>query len=287
MRSYNAYDAAGSTDLSVCQCGYEKCRPGHFFGPAVRDHYLIHYILDGEGIFEVNGTQYHLTKGQGFLIYPEIVTYYKADDKNPWTYSWVGFRGIRADDYMLLCGMTQQHPLFTYNINDDLKKCLEEMNKCKDLPIGRDIRLTGLLYIFLSKLMEQNSIAVHRRYSNKEIEERYVLEVINLIEMNYHRKLTVEEIARKIGLNRSYLGALFKKKMNQSIQDYIIQYRINRAEFLLKNTDLSITEISRSVGYENPLQFSRFFKNNKSVSPTLYREQMKKKSEEYNCNKHF
>jgi AraC family transcriptional regulator of arabinose operon len=52
-------------------CGIERCLPGHGYGPAKRDCFLIHFILDGHGIYEYQGEKIHLEKGQSFLIYPE------------------------------------------------------------------------------------------------------------------------------------------------------------------------------------------------------------------------
>ncbi|MGE5613279.1 MAG: AraC family ligand binding domain-containing protein, partial [Bacillota bacterium] len=62
------------TDLNMYQCGTQECKPGHSYGPAVRDHFLIHYIHSGKGKFCVNGREYNLEGGQGFLICPDVVT---------------------------------------------------------------------------------------------------------------------------------------------------------------------------------------------------------------------
>ena len=75
-----------SLDLYLGYCGMEKCLPSHSYGPAVRNNYLIHYIIDGEGTYYVNGQSYRLRKNQGFLICPNTLTYYKASKDNPWTY---------------------------------------------------------------------------------------------------------------------------------------------------------------------------------------------------------
>lgn len=47
-----------------------KCTPAHSFGPAIRDHFLIHYIIEGSGTFLENGKLYKLHKNQGFIIFP-------------------------------------------------------------------------------------------------------------------------------------------------------------------------------------------------------------------------
>ena len=65
-------------------CGYSTTAPLHSFGPAVRPHYLIHFILNGKGIFQKGDKTYHLETGQGFFIEPDELTFYQADAKEPW-----------------------------------------------------------------------------------------------------------------------------------------------------------------------------------------------------------
>ena len=68
------------SDFYLCFCGYAKCEPLHSFGPAVRPNYLMHIITEGRGKYSVDGKQYELKAGQGFLIEPEVQTFYQADN---------------------------------------------------------------------------------------------------------------------------------------------------------------------------------------------------------------
>lgn len=79
--------------LTVYFCGSENCPPRHAYGPAVRPHYLLHVILKGRGIYQYKGQTYALSAGDAFLIPPAEVTYYQADEREPWSYAWVGFDG--------------------------------------------------------------------------------------------------------------------------------------------------------------------------------------------------
>jgi YesN/AraC family two-component response regulator len=89
--------------------------------------------------------------------------------------------------------------------------------------------------------------------------------------MNYSRKMTISELARSIGLDRSYLGSIFKEQLSTSLQNYLKNYRMDKACELMKNETLSIGDISRSVGYDDPLLFSKLFRKCKGVSPREYR----------------
>jgi YesN/AraC family two-component response regulator len=68
------------------------------------------------------------------------------------------------------------------------------------------------------------------------------------------------------------MGAIFKEYFNTSPQNYLINFRINKACNLMKNPNLSIGEISRSVGYDDPFLFSKMFKKIKGIPPRIYRK---------------
>ncbi|HOJ12146.1 MAG TPA: AraC family transcriptional regulator [Clostridiales bacterium] len=261
------------TDLNMYQCGTEKCKPGHFYGPAVRDHFLIHYVTEGNGVFQVGNTTYKLSKGQGFLICPGIVTFYQADIGLPWHYTWIGFHGLKAEDYLKQANLSWDNPIFTYTKDDYIETCFKEMIETKNIKNGREMKLLGLFYSFLSKLIEENEQAssYNVTVNRKEV---YIKKLIEFIELNYSRKISVSEIAAYLGLDRSYMGSIFKEFFNTSPQNYLIDYRINKACDLMANYNLTIGDISRSVGYEDPLLFSKMFKKIKGLPPREYRKRL-------------
>lgn len=260
-------------DLTVYNWGYEKCAKGHSFGPAVRDHYLIHYILEGQGTFQVGDEAYHLKKGQGFLICPDIVTFYQADLENPWYYTWVGFHGKKAKNYLELSNLSQDSPIFDYHRDDYIKNCLLRMNDIDSFSESGSVEIIGLLYLFLSKLIEVGGLDGYSMGA-KDQKEIYVDKAVQYIERNYSRNLTIAQLSEYIGIDRKYLCQLFNEYLDTTPQQFLIDYRIGKATHLLKDTNLYIGDIARSVGYEDPLQFSKMFKKVKGISPKHYRDRL-------------
>ena len=65
-----------NVELSIFNCGREQCQPGHTWGPGVRDHYLIHLVVAGKGVYQVNGASHTLQEGDLFLAKPnQLITY--------------------------------------------------------------------------------------------------------------------------------------------------------------------------------------------------------------------
>lgn len=259
------------SDLFPIHYGMEDCKPGHFYGPAVRDHYLLHFVTRGHGKFQVGGLTYSLREGQGFLIYPDSVTYYEADKTTPWSYVWIGFNGLLAESLLHRAELSPSSPIFDSGKDRSIQHCIQSMISMDQSSRSIDIQLTAALYEIIAALLEYNPVP--EVIEPQARDEQYAAKVVRFIEMNFANKITVADIANSIGLNRSYLNSIFRRQMQTNIQDYLIRYRLQRACQLMHNESLSIGHISRSVGYEDPLQFSKIFKKYYGMSPSDYRKQ--------------
>lgn len=259
------------TDLNVYRCGIEDCSSGYSWGPALRDHYIIHYVFKGSGKFIINNTSYLIEQGQGFLVPAGTIIYYEADKNTPWSYCWVGFNGVKAESYLSRIGISAHNPIFQCMDGDFLIECIRQMLASKEYRKSSDMKLLGLLHLFLHYLVEVTD-ANKPSVDNSSTKEQYIKSAVEFIVMNYSMPISVHEVAHHVGIDRSYLFTLFKEFLNISPSEYIIQYRINVACDLMADTNLSIGEISRSVGYNDPLVFSKMFKKIKSKSPSFYRK---------------
>ena len=98
-----------------------------------------------------------------------------------------------------------------------------------------------------------------------------LLPALNYLEENYTREITLEEIAKTLDMNREYFCRLFKKTLGISFVDYTNFVRISRAEELLISSQLSVSEISDSLGFSSVSYFTRVFKNITNLTPSSYR----------------
>ena len=99
---------------------------------------------------------------------------------------------------------------------------------------------------------------------------QYVINAIKYIQFNYSHDISIDDIAKAVGVSRSHLYRVFMSNVGQSPIDYLTSYRISEACFLLKNSQLSIAEIAVSVGFFDQFYFSRVFKKSKGVPPSKY-----------------
>jgi AraC-like DNA-binding protein len=116
--------------------------------------------------------------------------------------------------------------------------------------------------------------------SGSKLQDFYIHEAISYIDHNFQNDISVENIAEVCGLNRSYFGKIFKQATGKTPQEFLINYRMIKATELLMLTEMPISDISKAVGYDNPMHFSRAFKTIYEVSPRTWRNSHKIKQTE-------
>lgn len=253
-----------SISLSVYQCGWQICGKNHSYGPAIRDHFVIHYITKGKGEYFVSGKTYKLKQGDGFLILPLESTSYCADSEDPWEYYWVGFNGSEAKKLLELSGLGNDNFIFSYTKDNRLEKHLSDLYYSSKEYSSREFAMIGYLYLFFSCIITENQI-------KRPIEE-YLKRAVQYIEENYSYHVTVEDIAHYVGVERSYLYRIFINEFGSSVHDYIVNYKLSKAKEMLSAGKLSITEIAYSLSFQSSSHFSKIFKSIVGISPSKYRK---------------
>ncbi|HEM6136868.1 TPA: AraC family transcriptional regulator [Streptococcus suis] len=270
LNIYNEFDSH-NFDLNVDHYGAEQCDSGYSFGPTIRDNYVLHFITNGKGKITIDGETTNLQAGDLFVLPKNQSIFYQADENEPWTYTWVGFSGSRAETILSQTRLLEKYFLHSHLESEILKKMIDiNQTEVQSLPMITELILIGHLNQLLAALVQE--------FPNDSLKEAstlaktYVHHAIKIIHSQYNSPVKVSAIAEKLALSRSYLYKIFKQETGYSIKDYIVQVKMNHACQLLANPDLSITEIANSVGYQDPLTFSSAFKNQYHQSPSDYRK---------------
>lgn len=257
--------------LSLCCCGKTKCAPLQSYGPAARSAHLLHYITEGRGSCRLQGREHRLSKGEGFLIRPGQEAFFQADGEDPWSYLWVGFQGSGCEAFLRTLGLG--HGQVTFRCRDEegqLGALVERMLACP-MAEGDDAReLLGQFFACLSR-----GVTPAGSLTKAERESLYVHQAVEFIRSNYAGGITVEEVARAVALDRSYLYTLFRRVLNISPRDYLARFRLTRAREMLLRTDTPISAISTSCGYQDPHVFSKAFRQLFGTTPSEFRRRQK------------
>jgi len=262
-----------NVELSIFNCGIERCTAGHTWGPGIRDHYLIHLVLSGKGVFRLGGEVFQLHEGDVFLIKPSQLCTYSADPDDPWEYSWVGFNGANANKLVAKLPFSDDAPIHHARDPQVLRGFLGSIYQSRGMEIQNEAAMVGYLYLFISALMRESCDAETRNSSSSS---QYVLNAIKFIQFNFSHDISIDDVAKSVGVSRSHLYRVFMSNVGKSPIDYLTEYRINEACNLLRNSSLSIAEVAISVGFFDQFYFSRVFKKAVGVPPSRYLNALEK-----------
>lgn len=237
----------------------------HRWGPGVRDVYALHYIVSGRGYLKTGQTVHPVETGESFMIFPQTEVYYYPDPQDPWAYCWIEFSGAEALRLLAMIHISPDQPVVTA-APQDFRAMFDQVMSNQLEPYAQE-RSDAVLHLLLSYYME------YYPSEQASLKKDYVGSAKAYIESNYWKSsLSVLDVVEYVTIERSYLFRLFKKETGTSISGYLTTVRIRRACELLAESRLSIKSLSYSVGYHDPLYFSKIFKKVTSYTPSQYRK---------------
>ena len=116
------------------------------------------------------------------------------------------------------------------------------------------------------------SVEVQKAFPEIENESVGAEEIRKYVDQHYTDKILVSDIAEHFHMDLNYLGRVFKRKNGKSLKDYLTAKRMEKAMYLLDNTDLKIYEIAEASGYSDYFYFTRVFRKVTGITPTEWRE---------------
>ena len=161
----------------------------------------------------------------------------------------------------------------SYNLK--IAEKIEQLNAVTQTGIVRNLLKEGILKIILAMEIQQHSDDMNNfsRETNcltlKEMEE--IKKLSDLIKENPEEQFTIKSLSKKSGLSPNKLQEGFKMIHDRTVNDFITHMRILKAEILIKNSDLNISEIVYCIGFTSRSYFSKIFKQKFNCSPKEYK----------------
>ena len=252
-----------SKALNLYYGGWEICCPMHTFGPAIRQHYLVHYGTRGKGRLWMNDTCYVIEKDTMFLIRPGITCVYQADKDDPWEYCWICIDGYDVENMLNNSGFDKVNLLFFDKSNGEVRDAMLNF-------IFYFSKYKNNEYMLLSRLY---NIFGHMKIQMKKQQAKsiHVERAIDYIYENYSKNISVTDIAEYLGIDRTYLYRLFKEEYNMSPQKYLLNFRLKTAMNKLEGGNMSIADIAYNCGFNDASAFCHQFKKVYKDTPLNYR----------------
>lgn len=276
MKAETYYASKYEYDINLRYCGYEECSSDFRMAPHVRSEYLIHYVTQGEGEFVCGSRTYPVRQHDLFIIQPQQIVSYKTVPENPLHFSWIAFVCEKSSQQLALLGFSEETPVRRLHPQYSIDENIHHLVELTDSPgCHNEFAIQSIIYSIMSNIAQSYSLSGKYRKNIQTAAFVHVKKAKSYIKCNYIYPISVTDIAKHVGLERSYLSKIFSQCTGSTIQKYLLNVRIQRSKFLLEQTDYSIKEISFSVGMTDEYYFSRVFRQTVGVPPTRYRSNAK------------
>lgn len=270
--------AAGSTapPLHVLFSGESQTRSGHRLGPKVYDFYLMHLVLSGKGAFTLNGRRHELAAGDTFLIQPEELISYESDPDHPWRYRWIAFTGTTASELLQGAGFGEGCPVVS--LKDYRKASLYFRSIYLTFRSARpsaSVQSAGFVHLLMALYQDNRAGNEEEGRPGRHENENIHRKVIHYLSTQYSHPVSIEQMSEALGYSRAYLSRAFKQKTGVSPVSFLLKLRLDKAKLLLRERpELTVEQVSASVGLQDALYFSKQFRNQFGLSPTAYRNEI-------------
>lgn len=236
------------------------------------DSYTLVYITSGSGTFESQsgGTQ-TIHAGDLFILHPGEWHRFKPNSNTGWHEHWVEFDGEQARRIMHNPAFSPKQPAYRIGADDQILQLFIEISEATQTqaPGFEQIIATQASQIvarLLARLQDNSPNA-------REMETHIRRACLHILQ---HAEQTIDytELSRELGISHSAFRNHFKQITGLPPGQYQIQIRLNKARRLLRNSTLSIQEISEQLGFDSIYYFSRLFKKKTGCSPLAYRRKV-------------
>ncbi|RAW01116.1 AraC family transcriptional regulator [Pseudochryseolinea flava] len=269
---YEPYEIVFST---VDQCD----KPGH-----KHSFFELVYVRSGTGVQCINDNKFSYRENHMFLLTPEDC--HSFDITSPTEFFFLRFNDIYLKTAHFQPSDIQRLEYILQNANHQPGCILKNQpDKLLVRPIIEAIAREHLNHDFynhqlVQQLVNTLIIVVARniaRYLPEKIDvhtDEKAIDIVNYIQNNIYfpEKIRSEAVSNHFGISENYLGKFFKKHTQETMQQYIVNYRTRLIESRLRHSDKRITEIANELGFTDESHLTKFFKKQRGISPTQFRK---------------
>lgn len=253
---------------------------------------IIH-VLEGQVLLYIDNIPHKLEVGDICIINPNMVHYGNevegvnskvhlvvlSYDILPFEHKDIYYQKyiapLRSGDFMLPTILEKEVPTDSHLSPKEYQECRNILLKLIDygthLFNGREIAIQGAFLEFISAMYHKQLLVSTSKDHVSRIGSRNMA-ILEFVEENFTKPLDIPTIAKNFGLSEDYFYRIFKKYTGQTPTTFINQLRIRYSKQLLRNTDMSISEISYEVGFNSSSYYAKMFQRFNEVSASNYRK---------------
>lgn len=239
--------------------------------PHTHSYAELFYIVGGDGQFQVEEELYAVKADQLVIVNPNVLHTEVSYESRPLEYIVLGIEGLELSAK----NEDGRFCILNFQSGGDILTCLQHiLRESQKRQEGYETVCQAYLEILVVRLMRNTRLAVSPVPVDKRV-SRQCAQIRRYIDTHYKESLTLDQLAMQAHVNKYYMAHAFKKEYGMSPIQYLVQRRIEESQYLLRETDLSLAQISRLLGFSSASYFSQSFGKAVGVSPMEYRKQSK------------
>ncbi|MCP9749733.1 AraC family transcriptional regulator [Ferruginibacter sp. HRS2-29] len=278
MQKENIYEPFSIKFVTADDCP----RPGHG-----HNFFELVYVISGTGTQSINDNTFHYRAGHMFLITPEDSHSFEIETTTEFFF--LRFTDIYLKNSSLLSDNIQRLEFILHNANHR-PGCILKNHSDKPF-VGSTVEAIRHEFenkdLYNRELVQQmvNTLIIIvarniARYLPEQVNmgtEEKAMDILQYIQQNiyYPEKLKASSISSNFAVSEAYIGRYFKRHANETLQQYITNYKTKMIEHRLQFSDKRLNEIAGEFGFTDESHFNKFFRKQSGQSPKAYRKEMR------------
>ena len=227
------------------------------------------YVAGGAGEAILEGKKFRLAPGDLVVVNPGTLHEERSDAKAPLRLIFLAIRDFAVPGLPAGCLSQEKYRVlscgeYRYKMDIYLRELLQETPSQIEFYQEISQGLVSALLVLVMRLIRINP-------EDEAALSQECQKIKEYLDQNFTSPITLDSLSETVYISKHYLSHLFKEQTGVSPIKYLTSKRMEKACELLSETELPVSEVSKAVGYENPLYFSQVFKRIYGISPVKYR----------------
>ena len=227
------------------------------------------YVAGGAGEAILEGKKFRLAPGDLVVVNPGTLHEERSDAKAPLRLIFLAIRDFAVPGLPAGCLSQEKYRVlscgeYRYKMDIYLRELLQETSSQIEFYQEISQGLVSALLVLVMRLIRINP-------EDEAALSQECQKIKEYLDQNFTSPITLDSLSETVYISKHYLSHLFKEQTGVSPIKYLTSKRMEKACELLSETELPVSEVSKAVGYENPLYFSQVFKRMYGISPVKYR----------------
>lgn len=227
------------------------------------------YVAGGAGEAILEGKKFRLAPGDLVVVNPGTLHEERSDAKAPLRLIFLAIRDFAVPGLPAGCLSQEKYRVlscgeYRYKMDIYLRELLQETSRQIEFYQEISQGLVSALLVLVMRLIRINP-------EDEAALSQECQKIKEYLDQNFTSPITLDSLSETVYISKHYLSHLFKEQTGVSPIKYLTSKRMEKACELLSETELPVSEVSKAVGYENPLYFSQVFKRIYGISPVKYR----------------